>query len=180
MSGLVEAISEQTSGSNTGSDRPVSLVMPCKAEYVSLCRLVAGAVGANALLDEETIADLKLVVTEACACFVCRSSVDRIDDGTSDEVSGTAEISNASRSVSFPGNIRVDFRVTPEYWEIVVSDPDHQCRTLRLSECDPMSEGGLGLTIIKALADSVEQAENEAGGGVLRLVKRLPPRMLAV
>jgi anti-sigma regulatory factor (Ser/Thr protein kinase) len=38
-----------------------------------------------------------------------------------------------------------------------------------------MSEGGLGLTIINALVDSMEQTEDEGGGSVLRLVKQLPP-----
>jgi hypothetical protein len=130
---------------------------------VGLCRLVAGVVGAREALDEEVIADLKLVVTEACACFVWRSDEMPLDNG----VSGVSDA---------PGSLRVDFKVMPDSWEITVSNPEHCCRGPRLGRCDPMSEGGLGLTIIKALVDSVEQTDNEAGGSVLRLVKRLPPR----
>jgi hypothetical protein len=48
----------------------VSLLVPCRAEYVSLCRLVAGALGAREALDEEVVGDLKMVVTEAFNCFL--------------------------------------------------------------------------------------------------------------
>jgi serine/threonine-protein kinase RsbW len=141
--------------------QPISLVIPCKAEYVGLCRLVAGVVGAHESLDEEVIADLKLVVTEACACFVSRP----------DESSLAHEVVTAP---DVPGSLRVDFDVMPDSWQITLSDPDHRCWIPRLGRCDPMSEGGLGLTIIKALVDSMEQTDSEAEGSVLRLVKRFP------
>ncbi len=38
-----------------------------------------------------------------------------------------------------------------------------------------MSGGGLGLTIIRALVDSVELTDSDAEGSALRLVKRLSP-----
>lgn len=127
--------------------------------------MVAGVVGARESLDEELIADLKLVVTEACACFVWRP----------EESPAGGEGSAASDAA---GSLRVEFNVTPESWEITVCDPDGWYRVPRPGRCDPMSEGGLGLTIIKALVDSVEQTDSEAGGTVLRLVKRLPPRSI--
>lgn len=153
---------EQTLGRETSGGRPISLVIPCKPEYVGLCRLVAGVIGARESLEEDEIADIKLVVTEACTCFVWRSEDD----------SSAVDASVASHDRA-PGSLRVDFYVTPDSWEITVSDPDHRRRIADACRCDPMSEAGLGLTIIKALVDKVEQSESEDEGSVLRLVKRL-------
>ena len=80
------------------------------------------------------------------------------------------------RDLGAPGgspSLRMDFKVTPDAWEITVCDPDGRRRILPASPCDPMSEGGLGLTIIKALVDSVELTDSDTEGSVLRLVKRL-------
>ena len=163
-SGSVESKSEQTGGQSGSGHGAVSLVIPCKAEYVGLCRLVAGAVGNQESLDKETIADIKLVVSEACACFVGRSDEERSESATA-----TGE--------EAPGFLQVDFNVAPESWAITVSDPEQRCHIVPLGHCDPMSEGGLGLTIIKALVDRVEHIDSEDGSCILRLVKRLTPRM---
>lgn len=151
---------EQMTGSQAGGESSISLVIPCKAEYVALCRLVAGALGARESLDEELIADLKVVVTEACTCFLGGP------DGCSPP---ERDAEAAERSPS----LRMDFEVAPDFWEITVCDPDGRRRILPASQCDPMSEGGLGLTIIKALVDSVELTDSETEGSTLRLVKRL-------
>ncbi len=74
-----------------------------------------------------------------------------------------------------PDSLRVDFNVMPSSWEITISDPERRCRIPLLDGCNAMSEGGLGLTIINALVDSMEQTEDEGGGSVLRLVKQLSP-----
>ncbi|MBN1628814.1 MAG: ATP-binding protein [Thermoleophilia bacterium] len=150
----------QTVTSQEGENQPISLVIPGRAEYVGLCRLVAGVVGAKESLDEETVADLKLAVTEACTCYLWGP------DGSPPLRSG-AEIPPAPRF------IRVDFSVMPEAWEIVVSDPDHQHHMSPSMSCDPQTQSGLGMTIIKALVDTMEHTDNEDEGCVLRLVKRL-------
>jgi len=154
---------EETTDRGEGGRQPITLVIPCKAEYLGLCRLVAGVVGARESLDEEVIADLKLVVTEACTCFVWGP------DGSP----GAHESSEPCEPAS---SLRVDFRVKPEAWEITISDPEHRRRIPLPGRCDPMSEEGLGLTIIKALVDSMEQIDSDEQGSVLRLVKRLTPR----
>ena len=49
---------------------------------------------------------------------------------------------------------------------------------LRLPESafsDPRSERALGLTIVQALADSVEQSDDQAEGTVFRVRKHLTP-----
>ncbi len=159
----MEPIAEQTGGRGGGGRGPVSLVIPCRAEYVGLCRLVAGAIGNRESLDEETIADMKLVVTEACTCFVAHP-----DEQTSPDADGSVGES--------PNSLRVDFNVTADSWTIIISDPERRCHIARLGRCDPKSENAMGLTIIKALVDRMEQTDSGDEGSVLRLVKRLSPR----
>jgi Histidine kinase-like ATPase domain len=151
---------EVTSQTAPGDLAPVSLVIPCKAEYVALCRLVAGALGASLALDEEVIADLKVVVTEACNCFL-------VEPGSCSVArAGPVEKEEAAA-------LRLDFLTDPEVWEINVSNPDRSRHLVSLRSCDPLSESGLALTIIAALVDSVEQIEDEAGGSVLRLLRNV-------
>ena len=145
--------------------KPISLVIPGKPEYVGLCRLVAGVVGAREFLDEEVIADLKLVVSEACTCFLRGS-----------EASQNAE---GGAGPWRPESLRVDFEISPESWRITVSDPDRSYRLAPISACAPMTEESLGLTIINALVDSLEQTESDEGGSMIRLVKRLQPQPAA-
>lgn len=145
----------------TGASEPVpiSLVIPARPEYVGLCRLVAGVIGAREALDEESIADIKLVVTEACTLFLHGAG------GKQPEQAGPE---------AAPCSIRVEFGVAPQAWEIVISEPEGKHRLAGIGGADPESEGGLGLIILDALADSVEYAETEAEGSVIRLVKRFP------
>ena len=150
-------------GQRPGGQQTISLVIPCQAEYFSLCRLVAGVVGARESLDGEDIADLKVVVTEACTCFLWGPD-------------GNPPAEAASSAIAPPCSLQVEFTVMPGEWEITISDPDHRHRIPGSGRCD--SEGsGLGLTIIRALADSVEPTCTDEQGSVIRLVKRLvsPP-----
>lgn len=140
----------------------VTLVIPCKAEYIALCRLVAGALGAREALDEEVIADLKMVVSEVCACFL----------GGSDGCAPVVPVGTPSGTTPA---LCTDFVVSPDAWTITISNPDRQRRIPPSSLCDPMSEGGLGLTIIRALVNSVELSDNDEQGSIFRLVKRLSP-----
>ena len=149
-------------GQRPGGQQPISLVIPCQAEYFSLCRLVAGVVGARESLDEEDIADLKLVVTEACTCFLWGPD-------------GNPPAEAAANAIQPPCSLRVEFAVLPGEWEITISDPDHLHRIPGSGRCDSAA-GGLGLTIIRALADSVEHTCTDEQGSVIRLVKRLASR----
>jgi anti-sigma regulatory factor (Ser/Thr protein kinase) len=75
---LMTQAGEHMTGPRGSAQASVSLVVPCKAEYVALCRLVVGALGAREALDEEVIADLKVVVTEACNCFLAGNNLPAI------------------------------------------------------------------------------------------------------
>jgi serine/threonine-protein kinase RsbW len=141
------------------SKRPISLVIPSKPDYVGLCRLVAGVVGARESLDEEVIADLKLVVSEACTRFL-------EPEGDSDE---------PLQATGSSGTLRVDFTISADAWEIILSDPAGVRRLPPLSGYAPLSEEGLSVTIMSALVDTVEQVEQGGGGSQLRLVKKFRP-----
>ena len=135
-------------------------MIPCRAEHLGLCRLLAGVVGVRESLDPEEIADLKLVVTEACTCFLWSPDDD-------------LEYKSPPPQQARPDSLRVDFEVSSELWQITVSDSDQRYLIPDGARCDPLSVGGLGLTIIKALADTVDHTQSETGGSVIRLSKRL-------
>ena len=144
---------------------PVSLVIPCRPEYVSLCRLVVGAIGARDGLDGEVVADIKVIVTEACNCFLGMASGPSEGAGSCGGAATGAADSDCS--------IRMEFDCRPDEFVISVLYPEKRELVSWLGSCDPLSEAGLGLTILKALADDmVEIADPE--GTVLRLTKRLP------
>jgi hypothetical protein len=143
-------------------EQPISLVIPCRPEYISLCRLVAGVVGTRESLDEEDIADLKLVVTEAATYFLWGP--------------GGSPSPDEQTPPQTPASLRIDFMVRPEAWEIVVSDPEHRYHAPKGGRYDLAAGTGLALVIIKALVDSVEHSDTEEAGSTVRLVKRLSPR----
>jgi anti-sigma regulatory factor (Ser/Thr protein kinase) len=143
--------------------QPISLVIPCRAEHIGLCRLLAGVVGAREAMQAEDIADLKLVVTEACTCFLWGFD-------------GSAPPTEETGARQSPSTLRVDFAVQPGSWEVTVSDPEHRHHILADGRSDPLRPEGLGLTIIRALVDTVEHTDTKTEGSVIRLVKRLSPR----
>ena len=155
----------QESMRSTGSaESPVSIVIPCRAEYVGLCRLLAGVVGGRNAMDAEQIADLKLVVTEACTCFLSESECDATED-SSDRVHPP------------PDSLRVDLSMGPEGWEVTVADSESRHQLSEDSKCLTLDSGNLGLTIMRALVDKVEHTVGENGGSVIRLSKGMGPRV---
>jgi serine/threonine-protein kinase RsbW len=138
------------SQAKTDSSESVSLTVPCAAEYVLLCRLVVGALAMRQGLDDETVADLKVAVSEAFTCFLAGEEV------------GSEAASAGSSGPAVP-SVDLEFMVDEGEWAIVVSSPDGA----------PV-ESGLGITILKALVDSVEVTHREPEGSVVRLVKRFP------
>ena len=47
--------------------RVVALSIPAKAEYLSVCRLALAGISQTHPLEPETLADVKLAITEACS-----------------------------------------------------------------------------------------------------------------
>jgi serine/threonine-protein kinase RsbW len=134
------------------ADQRVVLTIPPRAEYITLGRLALAGLGGSGKLPEETTADLKVAVSEACAYLL------RLMDARDDDSAGAS--------------IRIEYRVTPDRWTIEVSSDGLVLPPLAEQE-DAPSESSLGLTIIRALVDELELTPADAGRNILRLVKLL-------
>jgi serine/threonine-protein kinase RsbW len=122
----------------------VVLEVPAKPEFLLLARLAATGVGRSAGASEETIADLKLAVTEAVA--------------------------NAVRHAyppDSPGRVSVELSADGGRLEIAVSDEGRGLGDAELTSDGPSEPGesGMGLSIIRAIADEVEVGAGPDGRG---------------
>jgi serine/threonine-protein kinase RsbW len=144
--------SEPEAGSRT-----VRLRIPARAEYITLSRLALTGLSRVRPFTEEVLADLKLAITEAC--------------------------SNSVRHAYAGGDgmVEIVYRLGADRIEIEVADDgpgfDHAGPGSRRDDAD-LSEGGLGIAIIRAVADELEIGTGASGrGSRLRFVKTLeaPP-----
>jgi serine/threonine-protein kinase RsbW len=133
--------------------REVRLRIPAKPEYITLCRLALTGISRLRPLADETLADLKLALTEAC--------------------------SNSVRHAYANGDGSVDIRyeLHPDRLVIEVADDGtgfEPAESNRGAAGDELAEGGLGIAIIRSIADDVEIGAGEDGrGSRLRFVKVL-------
>jgi serine/threonine-protein kinase RsbW len=133
--------------------REVVLRIPAKPEYITLCRLALTGLSGLRPLPEELLADLKLALTEACSNSVRHAYA----DGESGHVEITYEL-RADR-------LAIEVRDDGEGF-----DPQVEAG----KNGDELSEGGLGIAIIKAIADEFDlQSRPGERGSRLRFVKRL-------
>jgi serine/threonine-protein kinase RsbW len=142
--------SSSTPTSN-GDARAVRLTIPAKAEYITLVRLALSGLSQLRPLSEETLGDLKLAVTEACSNSVRHA----YQDGRE-------------------GAVEVVYELHPDRLIVQVSD-DGEGFTVGEgddSEGTALPEGGLGIAIIRELADELELGPGMSGkGSRLRFVK---------
>jgi len=121
----------------------VVLEVPAKPEFLLLARLAATGVGRSAGASEETIADVKLAVTEAVA--------------------------NAVRHAyppDNPGRVSVELSASGGRLEIAVSDEGRGLGDADVTrEGIQLGESGMGLSIIRAIADDVEIGAGPDGKG---------------
>ena len=133
----------------TTGEHTVRLTIPAKAEYVSLCRLALAGLARVQSFEDETLADLKLAITEAASNSVRHAYADA------------------------GGVVEVVYRLDPRRLEVEVADTgagfDLEPRD---GNGDELSEGGLGIAIIRAIADEFELSSG-AGGSRLRFAKHL-------
>jgi serine/threonine-protein kinase RsbW len=128
--------------------RTVRLAIPAKPEYITLGRLALTAIARLHDLQEETLGDLKLALTEACTNSVRHAYEDR----------------------------EIVYELGPDRLAVEVSDegPGFTPPDTELAQVDAdLSEGGLGIAIIRALTDEFELVDGEGGGSRLRFVKYL-------
>jgi serine/threonine-protein kinase RsbW len=136
-----------------GGARAVSLRIPAKAEYITLCRLALTGLAQVRTIGDDAMADLKLALTEAVSNSV-RHAYGSSGGG---HVDVTYEL----------GEDRIGIEVIDDGEGF---DPDEAPSF----EGDELSEGGLGIAIIRAIADEFE-IDSAPGrrGSRLRFVKRL-------
>ncbi|MGH3002773.1 MAG: ATP-binding protein [Gaiellaceae bacterium] len=151
-------MSALANGRAVDGDRPqaIRLTIPAKPEYITLGRLaLTGIARVRAEpFSQELLGDLKLALTEACTNSVRHAYADG---------RGTVEITY---------ELYADRLVV----EVVDEGGGFERRRSDISplDDDALSEGGLGIAIIDALADELEIRDRAQGGSSLRFVKRLP------
>jgi len=131
----------------------IRLTIPARAEYITLCRLALTGIGRLRQLSDELLADLKLALTEAASNSVRHAYGERHDVGV----------------------VEICYALHPDRLVIEVTDegggfdPDEAP-----GQPDELSEGGLGIAIIRAIADEVEIGVQPGGkGSRLRFEKAL-------
>lgn len=126
------------------TDTSVSLVFPARPEYLLLARLALTGVARLANADEDALADLRLAVTEATA-NACRHAY----------VDGEGDVAVLLTLAS-------DGRL-----EVVVEDGGRGFDQESVETWKPaeLSEDGMGLTIIRAVAENVEIGPRSNGSG---------------
>lgn len=109
----------------------VELILPFKAEYVSLARLTVSGVANRIGFDIETIEDIKVALSEVCNKFVV----------------------NASKAVGF---YKVKFEISEESLSIYFDCEDKSLKCIFENEDEEF-----GISIINALMDEVELCTNK-------------------
>ena len=143
------AVADLDEGDGT---RAIHLRIPAKAEYVTLCRLALTGLAQLRAMNAGTLADLKLALTEAVSNSVRHAY--RTEDG----------------------HVDITYRLHPDRLAVEVVDdgegfdPD----AAPAFEDEELSEGGLGIAIIRTVADEFE-IDSRPGerGSRLRFVKVL-------
>jgi serine/threonine-protein kinase RsbW len=128
---MSESAAEGTARDDT---RAVTLRVPAKPEYVALCRLALTGLSQVRAIGDDAMADLKLALTEA--------------------------VSNSVRHAYGPngdGHVDVTYELAPDRLGIVVADDGDGFDPDGTPPFDAeVSEGGLGIAIIRSIADEFE------------------------
>lgn len=133
--------------------RTVRLSIPAKAEYITLSRLALTGLSRVRPLGEDLLADLKLALTEACSNSVRHAYADG------------------------RGHVEISFELRDDRLIVEVADDgagfEHE-HTGAADERDELAEGGLGIAIIRSIADELHIGGRSNGrGSRLRFVKLL-------
>ena len=141
-----EFMATPTTSATNGGAPTVRLTIPAKAEYITLVRLALSGLSQSRELSDETLGDLKLAVTEACSNSIRHAYGGR---------DGSVEV--------HPDRLVV---------EVCDDGPGFSVPEPTLVGEDGLHEGGLGIAIIRELADELELGSGDSGqGSRLRLVK---------
>ena len=146
---MVEARDDERDGMRT-----VRLRIPAKAEYIALSRLALTGLSELTAMEDATLADLKLALTEAVS-----NSIRHAYDGGDGYVEVAYELTGTTLGI-----------------EVVDDGAGFDPRRPPVLEGDELTEGGLGIAIIRTIADEFE-IESQPGerGSRIRFRKRLRP-----
>jgi serine/threonine-protein kinase RsbW len=135
-----------------GDGRTVRLTIPAKPEYITLSRLALAGLSRVRPLADDKLADLKLALTEACSNSVRHAYG---ADG---------------------GHVDISFELREDRLIVEVADDGtgFEPGAVGKDADDELTEGGLGIAIIRSIADEVEIGGGPGGrGSRLRFVKLL-------
>ena len=132
--------------------RTVRLTIPARAEYITLGRLALTGISRLRPFSDELLADLKLALTEAA--------------------------SNSVRHAYTDGNrgvVEIVYELHRDTLAIEVTDDGEGFDPAEADGApEKLTEGGLGIAIIRAIADEVEIGSQPSGkGSRLRFIKKL-------
>jgi serine/threonine-protein kinase RsbW len=127
----------------------VALSIPARAEYIAICRLALTGLAQVRSFEPETLADLKLALTEACSNSIRHAY----------EAGGT-------------GVVDVRYELNGEKLAVEVADEGAGFDVGARDHAGELDEGGLGIAIIRALTDELA-IESHGRGSRLRFVKYL-------
>jgi serine/threonine-protein kinase RsbW len=144
---------EQVNASTNGNAATVRLTIPARAEYITLCRLALTGIARVRDLSEEVLADLKLALTEAAS----------------------NSVRHAYSSEEEAGVVQISYELLPDRLVIEVTDEGEGFDPADAEGApEELSEGGLGIAIIRAIADDVQIGTQPNGrGSRLRFEKEL-------
>src|SRR5438552_13382253 len=119
--------------SQNGDGMVVRLKIPARAEYITLCRLALTGIARLRSMSDEVLADLKLALTEAASNSVRHAYGDHSE-----------------------GFVEIVYELHPDRLVIEVTDNGGGFDPgAAEGSPDNLSEGGLGIAIIRAIADEV-------------------------
>lgn len=146
------AVSKAIKVTTNGDGLVVRLTIPARPEYITLCRLALTGIARVRALSDELLADLKLALTEAASNSVRHAYA---DDGV--------------------GVVEISYELLPDRLVIEVTDQGEGFDPIEPDgPPEELSEGGLGIAIIRAIADEVEIGAQPGGkGSRLRFEKAL-------
>jgi serine/threonine-protein kinase RsbW len=145
-------VSSDTSRLDDGSS-VVRLRIPARPEYITLCRLALTGLTRIRQVPDEVLADLKLALTEATSNSVRHAYT---SDGH--------------------GHVDIVYELRDDRLAIEVLDDGDgfELAPGRNNDDAELSEGGLGIAIIRAIADELEiDSSPSSRGSRLRFVKLL-------
>src|SRR3954452_9551223 len=128
----------------------IRLSIPAKPEYITLRRLALTGLARVRSFPDELVADMKLALTEACSNSVRHAYDDTV------------------------GSVEILYELQPDRLIVEVCDEGSGFDVdADGGEDEGLTEGGLGIAIIRSIADELDIERRETGGSRLRFVKLL-------